>query len=111
MYIITKYLGPTTHKGARIQFCVVDSGKREHFMEFPYHEDAPKDFTFPFKRTKYVTTLISEEKTMIYNLQKYVAYLNKKRNLQWDARDFNMTRLELTQYIFTSKFHTIELGE
>ena len=80
-------------------------------MEFSYHADAPMDFKFPYKQTRYIKTLMQEEKTMIYHFQKYVAYLNKKRGFQWNATDFNMTRLESTQYIFTFKFHTIELGE
>jgi hypothetical protein len=111
VYITTKYLGPTTNKGSRIQFSLVDNCKREYYKEFSYHDDAPANFTIPFKRTKYVTTLFRNEQTMIYRLEQYIAYLNKERGLDWKPTDFVMTRLESCQYIFTLKMHTIELGE
>lgn len=111
MYIITKYLPTTNVRGSRIQFALVDSGKHECPKTFSYHQDAPADFDPPFKRTKSILNLMKEEVTMIYNLEQYLKHLHKKRGIEWEVKDFNMTRLESTRYVFTFKMHTIELGE
>jgi hypothetical protein len=111
MYITTKYLPPANVRGSRIQFALVDNGKSECLKTFSYYQDAPVGFNPPFKRTKYVTTLLKEELTMIYNLEQYLKYLREKRGIEWKADNLSMTRLSGYNYIFTFKMHTIELGE
>jgi len=111
MYITTTFLGPTNTKGSRIQFSLIDNNKKERRKEFSYHEDAPEDFTIPFKRTRYITSLLRDEKTMLYKFEQFIEYINRELGFKWKPTDFIMTHLDTCQYVFTFKMHSIELGD
>lgn len=113
MYIRTKYLGPTTNKGSRIQFALIDNDESKFRMEFSYHEEAPKDYD-PSVSTAY-SFLSGLEKQLLYMFEQYLVNLNSKlaltsSNLQWKFEEFNMNILNGIEVIFTFKRHSINLG-
>ena len=108
MYIRTKYLGPSTNKGSRIQFALIDNCESKFRMEFSYHLDVPRDYNpgQPLSET---------EKQLLYMFEQYLVNLNSKlgltgSNVQWKFEEFNMNILNGVEVIFVFKHHSLILG-